>query len=418
MSSVTSIRQGVILVFAQGASSIGNLAMSILIARESTVGEFVGYALALPIYVVAQRLFRVYLQIPRQIEAHHPDGRQVGARGAATLWGSFALAGLVALLGLASQPPIGSWLVALAVLVPGLMMYDVIRNEYLVAERTGHVAAMDICWLVLQITGSAIVYLINVPPIGFLVVWGCSALVVAGSFSAHTTGRLGLRVGVRQLVSHVHLMTDALSDLLATVLVVQAVPYLVALIGSLDVAAGLRGGQTLLGPVNVALMGLLPMVQMRSAAAGDVWSLQARVARAATIAVALICLPYGLAASLLPDDIGLTLLGDTWSVTARMMTGLAALLVMGSPQLVVFTVLRSAGAHRHLAMIRLVTAALVLIGAAAGAVVSGYWVAWGMAIGAGLGTALSFGTLRIARRRSMGSARPLPHGVAVSDEGS
>jgi O-antigen/teichoic acid export membrane protein len=177
---------------------------------------------------------------------------------------------------------------------------------------------------------------------------------------------------------------DSGSDFVSNGVLTHAVPFAVAAVASVGAAAGMRGAQALLGPVNVATMSLVPLLQMDVARHKGDLSRVRRSTRRATLVLslgaALYCLPF----ALLPSSIGTELLGPTWSVASVMMWGFAIHSVARVPFLTISTTLRSLGSLRGLVILRTAGALLILVGASAGAMIDVWAIPVGMAVGAGL----------------------------------
>ena len=118
------------LVVAQGASSLSNLALTIMIARESSLSSFAAFALAMPIYAIVNQFSRIYLLVPREIALNDP---RVDDAGEPPINASIVSAVLFAVVVLVMAAAIGGtpaiWLASLAAALPGLALYDCVRNE-------------------------------------------------------------------------------------------------------------------------------------------------------------------------------------------------------------------------------------------------------------------------------------------------
>lgn len=398
-------RSGVWLLTSQGALSLGTLLMSVMVAREAPVREFAAFALALPFYVVAQRFPRVYLLIPRQIALNsHGVDEASSAPPIGECLGVAAIAAiLMAAIAAMFSGIFGLWLWLLIALLPGLLLYDCLRNELVANYRLRSAAVMDFLWLMAQIVSTTLALLSDQSSIWFMVSWGLPPLVLAVVQWGCVGRSQGWRVdGVGSLLRGRGRLADGLSDLFSSVLVVQAVPYLVVYFASLEAAAGLRAGQMLLGPVNVVVMGVNPLLQMRTASTTG--ASQLRTVHRHILVLAVVCGIYGAAIAFLPDFLGRELLGATWPYTSVMLVALGVHLVVRTPFIAVTTALRSMGRQVDLVRQRVLGAVLLIVGAVIGAV-SGVLPAipWGMASAAAASTCVAYVVFR-ARRTTIGGA--------------
>ena len=379
---------GLWLVAGQGASSLGNLFVAVLIARESSAVEFAAFALVVPLYILFQRFSRVYVLIPRQIALNLEDDGRVRPDQSAPLGACLSLSllwmAVLGVLALTLDGVFAGWLYWFVALVPGLALYDCVRSEFLALRRMFVVAALDGGWLAMQTLGSIGVLASGGAPALHLAAWGLPPLVLAAAIATREfCARWSLFGGVKELWASRRLFSDGLSDLISSVLVVQAIPYLVLALTSLETAGALRAGQMLLGPVNIIVMGLMPLLQVNVARLANYRDQSFRVLHKHTIRLSVLCTAYGSTVAFLPDFIGRQLLGDTWSLTDVMLVGLAVHLLMRTPFTTVVVAMRSLQLQRILVRQRMIGAVLLIGGAVLGAL-SGpaSAIPWGMATAA------------------------------------
>jgi hypothetical protein len=389
---------GLWLIAGQGFSSLGNIALTVLIARSSSATVLGEFALVLPLYFVVQRFTRAYLLIPRQVAVNSPKHEGGAAPYAAGVAIGAAAAMSAAMVGLFVSGGIGAWLWTFAAVVPGLILYDTVRNELLAWGRMRSVAILDLAWLVLQGVASAAVVSADPSPTWYLLAWGGATYVVVAGASflrfGPSVAALHIGLGLAALRGAKARIGDATSDLFSSVLVIQAVPYLLAIAIGLESAAALRAGQTLFGPVNVVTLGLLPMLQIRAAENARNGRVVLRLVHHQTLILGSVATVYAALLLGIPDSIGRQLLGDTWRYAAVMFPGLAALSLARLPNLATVTALRSLERLRALSILRVCGAFLLLGGAMGGAALSLPAVSWGMALGAMLTSGVGYALLR------------------------
>lgn len=397
-------------LWAQGASSLSNLLLAVFIARQSNVEQFAGFALVIPLYVVVQRVIRVQILIPRQISLN--NGSETSQQNSLTSAASCALLGLTfsiptAFASLFIPENYGDWLLTLAIGLPALSAYDSIRYEYLSKRTPNRTAAIDTVWLLLQTSASLIITAAGISPIAHLVAWilppALIVAVFAGS-SSFRTKRAPLGSALAMIKESRVNLADMLSDLWSSVLVVQGIPYAIAALLEAVEAAAFRAAQTLLGPMNTVVMGLQPTLQIAVAKrSSNIRSALGATAIFATF-ITLLSGIYAFSLSVLPDHVGVELLGDTWHNTQPLLAGLGALLVARSPFFAITTALRSLRRLRMVAALRYIASTGLL---ASACLAAGFGtinaVAWAMAGTSAVMSLISIALLmRIAQTESNG----------------
>ncbi|WP_139346743.1 hypothetical protein [Sinomonas mesophila] len=187
-------------------------------------------------------------------EAGRKLARKIDSSTAAALFWGIA-AGIITLAFAFLASDAGGYLFVFALSLPGLFMQDHFR-QCLIACRKGSIALLvDIAfvsllaislWL-LRPTGMAT----------FLGIWGAVAAgaAIAAGLALRTRPRVDI---ARDWIAKEFLHGKYfLGDFLTTNLIAQGAIYLVALVGGLSEAAGLRGAQVLLVPILLVSRGLL-----------------------------------------------------------------------------------------------------------------------------------------------------------------
>lgn len=402
---------GATLLISQGASSIGNMALAILIARESSVHEFAAFALAIPVYAVGQRFARTYIMIPRQIELNGPSRYRAGPPPMSP---SLVLSGLLAAPVLVVAACVGgsiqTWLLILGLSFPGLVLYDCLRNEFLARRQFVWVLGCDLAWLFLQGVLACVAIASGQRSVFQMVCWSLPPLLIAVTMWATRWRSVSLspRQGARHLWRERHVFSDSVTVLLQAVLSAQVLPYVVAGIASFKAVAALRAGQTLLGPINVAVLGLIPLVQMAVARRMPNRLSVLKVVHSTAVQLGVLCVCYAVVLVMIPSSVGRALFGDTWSYAAVMLLPLAFHVVGRTPFSVVTAAMRAAGLRKPLVRIRMVSSVLLLCGAAGGALLASIsiaWIAWGMFSAAMISSITLYAAFRqgLARSDHIGS---------------
>lgn len=391
-------------IAAQGIVSLNSLALAVAVARSVSIVEFAYFSLAIPIYAIALRAIRVLFLIPRQIRYRHEDIRDSGraVSKAATLL-SVAFSVPIAALCLALPPQYGIWILAISLCLPALIFYDATRNEQLSQRKFGRLLISDSVWLIISVC----LFLLSqvqdhyaVPPAALIIMWATAPLVL-GFINYYLTPRPAKnRHEIRREFRAAKTRTkDCVSDVLSSTLSVQALPYILAGLATPTLVAGFRGGQTLLGPVNTAVMGVTPLLQMSTAKTSSArkpffitikWSVIATLPAAA----------FGFVLYLLPDSIGSEILGETWSITKELLLATTATVAFRIPYLAAVTTLRSIGEDNLLVGMRAFSTITLLMSATLGAIVyDSSGAIWAIALSAAISSVLGIFTLHHSTKK-------------------
>ena len=384
-------------------SSSTNALLPLLVARSVSAWEFGSFAVAFLLYSLAVGLIRAVVTDPLLIQHSNdpPDRLRVASAQAAGAALVLGLAGSVACAA-AAVPLSGTTaevLLALAVLLPGLLVQDTWRRSFFAANRPAAACANDVVWSSLQLCGVVVLTRAGTPGgvDSLLMVWGLAGLVAAavgcwqvgalpmpirGSRWCWERRRLGGRLGLDFAVSQGSFSVS---------LVVASLIAGVAAVG------GVRGAQVLLAPVQVLLLATasfaLPMLARATDDGGRLRRLERWLTRGAVGLAALYVVPL----VLLPDSWGSRLLGASWPGTAQVLPLLAVQTMLLATATAPALVLKSLSRAGTLVSISLIQSTLMLTTVLAGAAVWG-----GRGIAAGLVVSHLVGT--VLMRRSAAAA--------------
>lgn len=306
----------------QVISSGTNAVLAFLVARAVSVTDFGGFALAFTVFSVVTGLSRALSTMPLSIrfttsDAPEFDRATAAAVGTAiTLGGIAGLACLVA--GLVLDGAAGTALLVLAILLPGLLMQDAWRLVFFAEGRPAAAALNDAFWAVTQLLAVGGFLLAGRSTIApMLFAWGGAAAAAAALGKRQSGVWPQPRKAWVWLRSHHDLTRYLLAEYVTVQGAQQAALLVMASIGSLSVIGALRGAQVILGPTTILAVGMnafaLPEMSRRRATMTERgWNLGAA---ALSAFVALAGIGWGLIFLLLPDTIGVELLGDTWAGT-------------------------------------------------------------------------------------------------------
>lgn len=324
-------------VIDQGVSAATNLLLSLLVARSTTAEGFGAFAVAFLVYGLVIGLTRAVVGQPLQITyasaSEHGFRRAAGhALGAAAVLGSLA-ALLTISAGLTIGGPTGAALIALGPWYPALVLQDTYRMAFFTEGRPKGAAAIDSVWAGVVLGGFGIAIAVGaahnvaIP----LSLWGLGAAVA----TVMGMGLLGVRVRPRGAVRWMRERKDLSgylgTEYLLTMGIAQAGILMVGVVTSQAGVGAIRAAQVLLGPTNVigsaAMVFTTTEVARRpSASARHRWHLAAAISGGLAMAIAL----YVTVLLILPDSVGVHLLGDTWSGAASVLLPLSIVCVAAS----------------------------------------------------------------------------------------
>jgi O-antigen/teichoic acid export membrane protein len=375
----------------QALSSLTNLLLALLVARSIGPRSFGAFSVAFTAYLIAMGLSRAISTDPLVVrfsaaEDEHWRLAASSATGTATAFGVITgvLCGLAgALIG----GPAGTALIALAVTLPGLLLQDAWRFTFFSKGRAYLAFLNDLIWAIAMFSVFAILIVTdNASTQSLTLAWGGAATLAAA------VGILQSRVGPRPLDlrnwfnEHRDLGIPFSGEFIATSGGLQFVGYGVAVIAGLSALGSLRGGDILLGPVRVVVTGLVVVavpegVRMLQRSAHDL--LRSCVLLSSGLAV--VSLLWGGVALVIPDRLGESLLGDTWSAAQVVLLPMALMVTFNSASVGAMTGLRVFAAARTSLRVRIANTLLTVAGGLFGAWVGGAeGAAWGLAAAAAI----------------------------------
>lgn len=299
----------------QAVSSLGNVVLTVIVARSVSPTAFGEYALLLTGYqllvagaqaVVGEPLLVTY----RRKTGRAPDTMIPAALGVALAIG---LLGLAAALAASLAFQLGPALWCLGLLMPGLLVQDAQRYVAFARLRPGHALLSDLSWTALQLLLTGLLLGAGVKDVWALVLaWGGPASVAAIGVAILTRTRPALTEGPRWIRSTRHLSGRFAVESAASTGAYQLVVVIATATAGIVVAGQLRLVQALFGPLHVLVTGVravsLPEVverihrgqSCRSIVSGTAAALGA--AAAAWTAILL----------LVPQDLGAAAFGAAW----------------------------------------------------------------------------------------------------------
>ena len=415
----------------QGLSSITNFALGVVVARTVSARDFGAFGIAFGVYTAGLGLMRAMSSEPLMVRfsAVMDERWRVGARAAT---GTALAVGFVAGLAcftvgsLIANPVLAAVLRSLGITFPGLLVQDTWRFAFFAAGRGSAAFVNDLVWAAALFASMAYLLSAGQDSVGWLVLaWGGSGSV-AGMF-----GALQSRVGPvpTQTVAWVREQRDLIpryvGEFGVTTLAAQVSIVTIGAVGGLAAVGAIRAGQLLFGPLNVIYMGaglagLPEAVRLLRSSTGGL----RRACVSLSIMLASSALAVGVLASLLPERVGVALLGESWPAARTVILPISIWMAGFGVALGAGIGLRALAAAQLSLRARLLVApigvAMSVVGAATAGARGG---AWGFATAAGIGAVVWWRFLRRGLREHdrradlhVGSADgtdvpPIPFGV-------
>lgn len=303
----------------QGLSSATNFGGSVLAARVLSATEFGGFAVGFSLYLLVLGLSRSWSSEPLVVRfAAASSGEQHTAiRDAATMSiVAGSLGGLLlAVAACVSWSSIGSVLLAVGVLLPALMLQDFCRYALILRRRSRDASLNDLLWLLILIATFVAARSHQLTAAVAVICWA------AGSIVAGLAGLAQLRCSPSTMVLRWARDQHDLSWRYSTEFLLLSGTALLLTVGlgavsGLEDAAGFRGAQIALGPLGVLFMGatmqLTPIMARRAHTGGEILR---ELGRNVSLVLGSAAAAWGILLMVVPDRIGVALLGPSWAST-------------------------------------------------------------------------------------------------------
>lgn len=334
----------------QVLSSASNALVVFVLAQTSSADLFGTVALMITTVAVCTGFTRGALGTPLLLTSGLTRREITAEAGYASSW-AFGMGGIAGLVLIGGGVVLGQTVIAVAFVlsIPFVLCQDVLRMTAIALGKPGRALVADAAWTAAMLA----VFLVNltgagVPLVATVVVWGATGF-----------GSAVLLAAWCGVVPHMHRIHDwwrtyrsarlrfgilPASSQVGVLIVIAVAAYLVG-----DAAAGgLRGAMTLFGPITV-LVAALPMVVIphiartrKDAGPRTRWR-QLAVASLITAAATLLA-AFGL--GLLPDALGVALLGQSWGNTQPVISAIGAQWAAMAWLVSVFTFFQAEGASR------------------------------------------------------------------------
>jgi len=371
----------------QGLSALTNVVLSFVVAREVSATAFGSFSIAFIIFGLAIGLERAWVGEPMSIRHASLNDEEMrpirsGALGA-SLGMTIPLSLIVAAVGLAVGGGLGHTLIALACVLPGLILQDTCRMVFFAERKPARAAGNDAIWALIQFTALAVLLLGGArQPWEFVLAWGGAATICAIGGMVVLRAWPNVLGTIRWMREHFSLGGYLFAEYLLGIGVYQGGILLVgAFLGRANIGS-LRASLVLLGPLGILSAAmttfLLPEVSRRPELPS---STRMKVALGCSSGLVLVTAIYTAVLLLLPTSVGVAMLGDTWAgareVLIPMATWSAAAAASAGPALMLYAM----GLARVTFRLHVIAAPGVILAFIIGGQLNGaVGAAWGLAI--------------------------------------
>ena len=320
-------------VIDQALSAASNFVLAIVVARSVDSTAFGAFAIAFMVYGIAVAATKSVVGQPLQMRYSSADPVQQRIemnRATGFVLPIGLIAGIAAaIIGLIVSGSVGTSMVALAIVLPALLLQDTCRMAMFTAGKPAYAAAIDGIWALAQFASIAILIVS-----GNEEVW---KLIVAWGISAGLSALVGLvllkvipQVGqaINWFTAQRHLIRYLFPEYLLGLGAAQFGIVLVGVVASADAVGSLRAAQVLLGPLGIVATAAFQFAVPEMSSRPQMTSRQrGKLAFGISAALGSITIVYVSILLLLPDWAGAELFGDSWAGAALVLLpmGLASL---------------------------------------------------------------------------------------------
>ncbi len=361
----------------QALSSLTNFALGIVVAREANARDFGAFGIAFTTYLLVVGISRSLCTDALLIRysAERTPGRRSAARNAtgAALALSFPMAGACAVAGVVLGGELRAPLLALALVLPGLVLQDAYRFSFFALGTPARAATNDLAWALGQLIAFAAVFRwVQPTPATLIIGWGGAATLAAVLGRIQTGQAPRTRRARRWITTHFDLGGRYFLDFLGVAGSVQLTVYGLGLVAGLRAAGSLRAAWLLLGPINTVFLACLVAavpegVRMTARLDGGI----RHMCRMLAVVLSGAALAWVAVMTLVPDRLGTAILGDTWEGAQRILPLLGLAIAATGVLFAADIGLRSLADARRGLRARLTMLPLTVVGGLGGAMVDG-----------------------------------------------
>jgi O-antigen/teichoic acid export membrane protein len=359
----------------QATCSLGNIAVTILVARSLPAKDFGSYGLAFAMYLLVLGVSRSFATEPfavRFAAVDPADSESVGRTAVGTAFVVGVAAGVVLLpfaLVLHARAPI----VAVALTLPCLMVQDAWRFVAVTLGRPREALLNDLVW---SISSVALVFFLTRrtggSPTIYFAAWAGTAALGAFVAALRLGGAPRIWQSGRWLRDNLDLSLRFTVQFVLQTGSTQLLIFFIALVGGLAEVGGVNAAQALVGPVNLIIMGttiaILPELARLSHGPQQDFR---RVVRAVSWSLATVAMLWGLVAALLPTSVGRVLFGSSWTYARPLLLPVILVSTAGAALQAPAVALRALGAAGSAVRVSAAVAPVLLAAGITGAALGG-----------------------------------------------
>lgn len=358
----------------QVVSSASNFLVVLAVARISTVAGFGAFSLAFLVSQMALGLMRAGggdVLLIRSSETGSPPDRDPHRALSFVFAFALAVAAGMAVIGTLVGGEVSAPLTAIAVVLVPVLLEDCYRYVFFAHSSPHKAIVIDTVWLLAQLLGFVLASEGVVPqtPAALILIWGAGAALACLCAAAMARVAPGI-----DAPAWVRAARHRVAGLMADFMLLTGTSYLgvtlIPLVASLPVVAALRGAQFLFNPF-VALLASVRVVALpvlaRQLAQGSSAAYR-RTSLSMSGALSVLAIAYASAVLLLPNSVGVQLLGDSWSSVSAILLPISLAYLGQAVTYPAIEGLRALGSSRRLLATRatgaIVTVACMVTGAA------------------------------------------------------
>jgi O-antigen/teichoic acid export membrane protein len=407
----------------QAFSSLTNFALTIVVARALSPTLFGAFSVAYLLYVFLLQLSRACSSEPLVVRySAAPEGWRAGSKHATGVALGFGVVTALLTAGgaLLLPDPTRSALLAMAVVLPGLLVQDVGRFVFFAEGRPARAAVNDMVWALVQFPALVIFLRYERATVaGLVLIWGISA-TIAALYGAAQARMIPSPFKARDWFrEHRDLIPQFSFEFVMLRGAQQLSAYAVGVVAGLAALGSLRAAQVLFGPLNLfflsaRIVGVPEGVRQLA----DPRSSFRRAIRRLSIVLMTLAVVWGIPLLLLPDSVGRGLLHKNWHTAKPLLLPVLVATAAAGANVGSLTALRVWQAANESLRARLLISPVTVILGVTGAF-------WDGARGAAIGLAVAawFGVLVYQRQvervgadfRDEGSSTPVSaHESAVA----
>ena len=387
----------------QTVSSLGNATLSVLVAHAVSSRSFGVFAVVFSAYGfilgIAQAIAGQVVAIRFSGSGRTSERAYENAAAAATGLG-IACGVVITATAFFTSGTTRAALIVLGVFLPVVLLQDTWRAIFVVRMTPRDAFVNDCVWTVLQI--ALIAFLIHdaqSSPQWYLAAWGVTAVPAAALGVRQARLRPRITGTARFVMTHRGLSSSLFGQWVALLGCAQIAFVLIGALGGYSAVGAVRASQVLLGPLNILAFGLVMFAVPEISRTQTAPSRLVRLAVGMGCGLAALDLAWGLVLLLIPDSVGRTLLGPTWSGTQEVLPGMIVFTCCSALTVGCTAVFRALDRTVHALVLSAVLGPLILGMSVVGVRLDGgRGAAWGFALAAAVMIAPSWLVMRRAVR--------------------